>query len=158
MRLAALLAVLFIAVACDPVCGARSAANTSSSGWQLTFKGPQAGTVSTGKSDCLVSSEGHRLDFAVDGKMNGFELILVIVIYSAYQARGSYHVGTTAEGEAFVHLDVGGYLGSSASGAGTVTVNSDGRSGSVDANLPSGERVSGTWKCDKRENVAGTPV
>ena len=40
-------------------------------------------------------------------------------------------------------------IADSASGAGTVTVNHDGKGGSVKADLGNGEHVEGTWTCDK---------
>ena len=46
---------------------------------------------------------------------------------------------------------MGSYVGSTTSGAGTLKVNPDGRSGTVDAALPEGEHVSGSWRCDKYE-------
>lgn len=136
--------------ACDPLCTSRAPAPA---GWQLTFTGPAAGTVSTGHSDCLVAATGTRLDYALSSHMNGTELIMTITIYSGYTGKGSYTVGTTLDGAAEVRLDVGHYQGSSTSNSGTVTVNSDKRSGTVDAGLPNGEHVNGSWSCDKYETV-----
>ena len=133
-------------------CGSSSGAAGGSS-WGLTFTGPAAGSISSGHSDCLVAVGGKRLDYAISSEMNGTELIMSITIYSGYHGGGTYRVGTTLDGSAEVRLDVDHYLGSSASGAGTVTVNSGARSGTVDADLPNGEHVKGSWKCDKYESV-----
>ena len=154
VRCAGLALALFLFAACDPICGGGTAGSSSST-WQLTFTGPAAGTISTGHSDCLVGASGTRLDYAISSQMNGVELIMTITIYSGYTGKGTYKVGTTLDGSAEVRLDVDHYQGSSTSGAGTVTVNSDKRSGTVDANLPNGEHVKGSWKCDKYESVGG---
>jgi len=147
---AGLAIVLF--AACAPVCGSSAPPAAS---WQLTFTGPAAGTISTGHSDCLVAASGTRLDYAISSIMNGTELIMTITIYSGYTGKGTYRVGTTLDGAAEVRLDVDHYQGSSASNAGTVAVNSDKRSGTVDADLPNGEHVKGSWTCDKYESVGG---
>jgi hypothetical protein len=154
MRYAGLAVALLLLAACDPVCGGRTTGPAASS-WHLTFTGPAAGTVSSGHSDCLVGASGKRLDYALSSLMNGTELIMTITIYSGFTGKGTYKVGTTLDGAAEVRLDVDHYQGSSASGAGTVTVNSDSRSGTVDANLPNGEHVKGSWKCDKYESSGG---
>ena len=145
-QIGAAVAILLMA-ACDPVCNSRGPAASTS--WQLTFTGPAAGTVSTGHSDCLVAASGDRLDYALSAVMNSTELIMTITIYSGYTGKGTYKVGTTLDGAAEVRLDVDHYQNSTTSNAGTVTVNSDKRSGTVDAELPNGEYVKGSWICDK---------
>jgi hypothetical protein len=40
-------------------------------------------------------------------------------------------------------------VGSSASGAGTLVINPDGKSGTLKANLSGGEHVDGDYACDK---------
>ena len=152
LRLILAVGALAALAACSPIC---SSSSSVGAGWSLTFTGPAAGTISTGHSDCLVAATGKRLDYAITSEMNGTELIMTITIYSGYGGQGTYKVGTTLDGAAEVRLDVDHYQGSSASSAGTVTVNSDGRSGTVDANLPNGEHVKGSWTCDKYEALGG---
>lgn len=142
-----MLAVLFVLAACSPVCGAGSAPAET---WKLTLTGPAAGSISAGASSCQAFT-GKSFQYGLTSQMNGKDVVLTITIYSAFTGKGSYKVGTVLDGAGEVRLSVGDYKGATTSGAGDLEVNADGRSGTVDADLPEGEHISGSWKCDRYE-------
>jgi len=143
---------LFVAVAlvlmaaCGPFCG-----NTSTSGGaqHLVFTGPAAGTLTSAHVDCRVYSSAGQLNAAITGTFNSKPLTFNVQIHSNYKGAGTYQVGSLLDGAGELRLQVGDFVASTASGAGTLTIDKGGASGSMDAELSSGEHVNGTFKCDE---------
>lgn len=140
-----LIALLMLA-ACSPVCGGQS---TAAGNQHLVFTGPVAGTLTDAKSLCTHFPSSHQANFHFDGALGNQPLALNIQVHSGYDGAGTYAVGSLLDGAGEVRLQVGTLDASSSTGAGSVTVNADGKSGSVTANLSGGERVDGTFVCAK---------
>ena len=149
MRPAILIAALVLLGACSPLCSSAPAATAA--GWKLTFTGPAAGTLSTGTSSCQAFTASKHFQYGLNSQLNGKDLILTITVYSNFTGQGSYKVGTVLDGSAELRLQAGDYEGSTTTGAGTLDVNADSKSGKVESDLPQGEHVSGTWSCGKYE-------
>ena len=144
-----LISVLVLALGSCGQCGSSS---SSAPAVHLVFTGPAAGTPASGTSGCQAFTSSKRFGYELDGaQMNGQDVVLTMTVYSNFNGQGTYPVGTVLDGGAELRLEVGSYVGSTTSGAGTLKVNPDGRSGTIDAALPEGEHVSGSWRCDKYE-------
>lgn len=83
------------------------------------------------------------------GTLSGQELTFNIQVNSGYHGPGDYPVGTILDTGSNLRLQVGSYVGSSTTGAGTLTVSTDQKSGTLDADLSGGEHVKGTYRCDE---------
>jgi len=131
-------------------CGGQCGSTSSSAGNQhLVFTGPAAGTLTDAKTLCTVYAGQGQSNYHLDGTLSGLALALNIQIHAGYKGPGTYQVGSLLDGSGEVRLQVGSYVGSTATGAGTVTINPDGKSGSLDADLSGGEHVKGTFRCDE---------
>ena len=104
----------------------------------LTFTGYVAGLLTSGTGDCRTSEASAVFQVIVIGDINGTRHSLRAVA-EGYDGPGSY--GLNAPRRATVNLDFGGL------NAGTLVVDAGALSGSIDADLIDGERVTGTWKC-----------
>lgn len=142
-----LLVALLLLAACDPVCGARAPGPVGNQ--HLAFSGPVSGTLTDAKSQCTDYPGQSQANFHFDGTLGGQSLALNIQIHAGYKGAGTYPIGSLLDGAGEVRLQVGTLDANSSTGAGTVTVNADGKSGSLTANLSGGERVEGTFRCDK---------
>lgn len=145
-RIGCISIALFVLAACSPVCGGHS---TAAGNQDLVFSGPAAGTLTDAESQCTHFPSAHQANFHFDGMLGSQQLALNIQVHSGYDGPGTYAVGSLLDGAGEVRLQVGTLDVSSATGAGSVTVNTDGKSGSVTANLSGGERVHGTFVCAK---------
>ncbi len=147
MRGVLLVLVLVATAACSPLCSA--APGTSRPSLHLVLTGPAAGTVTSGSSICQRFTGSKRFDYSLSSTLDSKDLVFTLVVYSHYSGPGTYPVGTVLDGAGELRLSVGTVDVSTTTGAGTLTVNADGRSGSVDANLSGGEHVIGTFVCDQ---------
>jgi hypothetical protein len=146
MRWIWLALALTLMTACSPLCGTTS---TSSGDQHLVFTGPAAGTLTHATSTCRDYPSQQQANFHFDGALGGQTLSLNIQIHSGYKGPGTYPVGSLLDGAGEVRLQVGTLDASSATGAGNVTVDADGKSGSISVELSGGEHVAGTFKCDE---------
>jgi hypothetical protein len=147
---AALLATMIVALAaCDLRCGSTS----SGEGQHLVFTGPAAGTLTTANVDCHLFNKQTQFNALITGKLGDKDLTLNIQVHGGYKGSGTYKVGSILDGSGEVRLQVGDWVGSSPTGAGTLIINSDGKSGVVDANLGDFEHVTGSFRC--KEVVTG---
>jgi len=146
MRWLLVAVALLLMAACGPFSG-----NTSTSGGaqHLVFTGPAAGTLTSAHVDCRVYSSAGQLNAAITGTFNSKPLTFNVQIHSNYKGAGTYQVGSLLDGAGELRLQVGDFVASTASGAGTLTIDKGGASGSMDAELSSGEHVKGTFKCDE---------
>ena len=154
MKAALSVLACFALAACNPVCGGKSSGATGT-GWKLTLSGPAAGTLSSGTSDCQAFTASKHFGYGLNGQLDSKQVVLSITVYSNFTGQGTYKVGSVLDGAGELRLQVGSYVGSTTTGAGALTVNPDGRSGTVDADLPQGEHVKGSWTCDKYESLSG---
>src|SRR5579859_4178643 len=116
----------------------------------LTFTGPAAGTLTTATTACRYFAGSTQLNVLLTGSLNGQDLTFNIQVNNGYSGPGDYPVGSILDDHAAnLRLEVGSYEGSSASGAGTLVINPDGKSGTLKANLSGGEQVDGGFACDK---------
>jgi hypothetical protein len=132
----------------------------------LTFSGVVNASVTSGSTDCSLISipEGRALTVGVVGNAEGrrIEFSLNVGLPGpSYHGPGRYSVdGTLGASSGLLSVDVGGtttYVGATTSEApGTLTINPDEKSGTVDTALTSGpridEHVSGTWACDRLQS------
>ena len=139
------LAILALA-ACDPVCSSRPPAPTGTQ--HLVFTGPQAGTITDAKTNCTHYPDQKQVNFFIGSVLNNQQLGMTIQI-NGYDSPRTYPVGSLLDGAGEVRLQVGTFDASSTTGAGTVTVDSDGKSGSLKVDLLNGEHVEGTFRCEK---------
>lgn len=152
------LAVLVLVTACGsagPTAGSASHANAATAptaaaptpGSSLTFTGALPGTVTrtTAAGPCGPATYGAGADLRFELNGQAYALLIELPSYSkpgTYPLppdRVSLHTLTIGPGSRFF-----------GSQSGTVTVNADGRSGTVDAALAGNageERVSGRWSC-----------
>jgi hypothetical protein len=89
-----------------------------------------------------------QLSIALTGKLAGQDLTLSIHVFG-YKGPGTYQAGSVLDGSGELRLQVGSYAGASFSGSGTLIIDSDGKSGSMDADLSGGEHIKGTFGCDQ---------
>jgi hypothetical protein len=115
----------------------------------LVFTGPAAGTLTDATPQCQVFPSQTQLNFAFTGKLAGQDLTFNIHIYGGYKGPGTYQIGGVLDGSGELRLQVGSFAGASSTGSGTLTIDSDGKSGSVDAEVSGGEHIKGTFRCDQ---------
>jgi len=157
MRRVVLVVLLFGAMACSatvqPPSGPTPSSTPSATGvvsQNLTFTGPAAGTLTTAKTECRYFAGSTQLNVLLTGSLNGQDLTFNIQVNSGYSGPADYPVGSILDDHAAnLRLEVGSYVGSSASGAGTLVIKTDGKSGALRANLSGGERVDGDFACDR---------
>ena len=145
-RTAVLVAATAIAFAGCNQCGA---SQPSGGGQNLVFTGPAAGTLTSADTSCQVHPSDKQLNFLLTGTLAGQDLTFNIQIYAGFVGPDTYQVGSLLDGSGNLRLQVGSYVGSSTTGAGTLVIDSDGKSGSVDADLSGGEHVKGSFRCDE---------
>lgn len=104
----------------------------------LTFAGYLSGALSVGTGDCRVSASRSIYQVTVAGELAGARHSIRVVAES-YNGPGTY--GGDTSRRATVRLDSGPGV------AGTLVVNDDGASGSMDVDLTDDLHVSGTWSC-----------
>jgi hypothetical protein len=145
VKLGGLVAALLLMAACGPFCGTTS---TGSGGQHLVFSGPIAGTVTSAHVDCRVFG-GSQFNASITGMFNSKPLTFNVQIHSNYKGPGTYPIGSLLDGAGELRLQVGDFLASTSTGAGTLTIDQGGASGRVDAELSNSEHVKGTFKCDE---------
>ena len=146
LKTAAVVAATNIAFAGCNQCGA---SQPSGGGQNLVFTGPAAGSLTTADTSCQVHPSQKQLNFLLTGTLAGQDLTFNIQVYAGYVGPDSYQVGSLLDGSGNLRLQIGSYVGDSSTGAGTLTIDSDGKSGSVDADLSGGEHVKGSFRCDE---------
>lgn len=115
----------------------------------LVFTGPAAGTLTSAVSSCRVLGPTNQLSADFDGTMGGQKLSLGISVLKDFKGAGTYTVGGIIDGGASLTMTFGKYIGASPGGGGTMVVNADGKSGTLDADLNDAEHVRGNWECDQ---------
>jgi hypothetical protein len=143
---AGLAAALLMLAACSPTCAGGSTEAVERQ--NLVFTGPVAGTLTTAQVDCRVFG-GSEFNASITGMFMSKPLIFNVQVHSNYKGAGTYSVGSLLDGAGELRLQVGDFLASTSSGAGTLTIDQGGASGSMDAALSNGEHVKGTFKCDE---------
>jgi len=143
VRTFAAVAVVFLAGTCGPCSGTSPAA---ASKVHLVFTGPAPGTLTAANIDCHLFNNQTQFNALVKGKLGDKDLTFNIQVYSGYHGPDTYKVGTTLDGSANLRLQIGDWVGSSPSNAGTLII-TDGKSGVVDANLGDFEHVTGNFVC-----------
>jgi hypothetical protein len=146
MRAALLVLLLLATAACQPLCSRTP--NATGPTQNLVFTGPQAGTLASATTDCTTYASQKQANFKFDGLLGGKQLSMHIQV-NGYTGAATYPVGSLLDGAGEIRLEIGDFIADSTTGAGTVTVDGDGKSGSVKADLIGGEHVEGTWQCDK---------
>ena len=142
------LAVLGAALVLLGSCGDCGLPGSPAGGAQhLVFTGPAAGTLTTATTECHIFTASTQLNVLLAGKLGGQDLTFNIQVNSGYKGPGQYSVGSILDSGSNLRLQVGSYAGSSTGGEGTLTVNDDEKSGSIDADLSGGEHVKGTYRC-----------
>ena len=144
-RLALAAAVLLLA-SCGQ-CGGSGPANIG--GQHLVFTGPAAGTLTDLPGECDIFTASTQYNASLRGTFQGKDFLFNIQVNSGYKGPGDYPVGSILDNGSNLRLQLGDYVGSSASGAGSLTVNQGERTGSVDADLTGGEHVKGTFSCEE---------
>ena len=137
---------LLLMAGCGPFCGS---ASTSGPAQHLVFTGPVAGTLTAAHVDCRVYAGAGQFNAAITGTFDARPLTFNVQIHSNYKGAGTYSVGSLLDGAGELRLQVGDFVASTASGAGTLTIDKGGASGAMDAELSSGEHVKGTFRCDE---------
>jgi hypothetical protein len=153
---ATVVAIAFVAfAACSSQGGSTSPSSAPSSTpspagakQNLVFTGPAAGTLTEATTQCEVFTAQSQLNFALRGTLGGQDLVLNIHVSSGYHGPGSYPVGSLLDGAGELRLQAGSYAGASSTGAGTLIISPDGKSGSIEADLSGGEHVKGNFRCD----------
>jgi hypothetical protein len=115
----------------------------------LVFTGPAAGTLTDAITGCQVYTAQNQLNFLLTGKLAGQDLTFNIQVYGGYKGPGTYRIGSLLDGSGELRLQVGWYACASSTGAGTLIIDSDGKSGSIDADMSGGEHIKGTFRCDQ---------
>jgi hypothetical protein len=116
----------------------------------LVFTGPAAGTLTDATTQCQVFPSQSQLNFAFTGKLAGQDLTFNIHVYGGYKGGpATLQIGGVLDGAGELRLQVGSYAGASSTGSGTLIIDSDGKSGSVDADISGGEHIKGTFRCDQ---------
>jgi hypothetical protein len=129
-------------------CNQCGSSGQSGGGQHLVFTGPAAGTLTDATAQCRVFTSQKQLNYLFTGSLGGQDLTFNVQV-NAYTGPGTYQVGSLLDGSANLRLQIGSYVGSSATGAGTVIIESNGKSGVVDANVGGGEHVTGAFRCDE---------
>ncbi|TMG59205.1 MAG: hypothetical protein E6H83_09365 [Chloroflexi bacterium] len=78
---------------------------------------------------------------SVTTAVNDQELTFNIQVNSGYHRRGEYPVGSILDAGRNLRLQVGSFMASSTTGGGTLAVNKDQKSGTLDSDLSGGEHV-----------------
>ena len=143
----AALALAVLVAACGPTCGGST--TTSQGSVHLVFTGPAPGTLTSAGVACNLYNSETQFNAAITGQLGGKNLVFNVQVHSGYRGSGTYQVGTLLDGSGELRLQVGDWVGSSTTGAGTLTIFNDGKSGVVDANLGQGEHVTGSFTCPK---------
>jgi len=146
MRAAVLVVALVMVGACTPLCS--SAPNATVPTQNLVFSGAVSGTLTNATTDCTVYAGQKQANFELDGVLDGKQVTFHIQV-NGFTGPATYPVGSILDGAGEIRSQIGDLIADSATGAGTVTVNKDGKSGSVTADLGNGVHVEGTWACDK---------
>src|SRR5256885_14313252 len=110
---------------------------------------PVAGTLTAAHVDCRVYSGAGQFNAAITGTFNAKPLTFNVQIHSNYKGAGTYSVGSLLDGAGELRLQVGDFVASTASGAGTLTIDKGGASRAMDAEPSSGEHAKGTFRCDE---------
>jgi hypothetical protein len=106
---------------------------------QLTFSGGRVqGALELGTGECRTSESRALFQVTIIGDVAGDHHSIRVVAQS-YDGPGTY--GPDAPRRATVRLDGG------AGSGGTLVVNDDATSGTIDAELIDNQRVSGSWSC-----------
>lgn len=143
-RPAVLAIALVLLGACQPLC----APNSTAPAQHLVFSGAVAGTLSNETTECTIYASQKQANYEIDGALGDKQVTFHIQV-NGYTGPATYRVGSILDGAGEIRSQIGDLIADSASGAGTVTVNHDGKGGSVKADLGNGEHVEGTWTCDK---------
>jgi hypothetical protein len=146
-RAAVSLAACLALAACGGQCG--SSTSTAGGNQHLVFTGPAAGTLTDATTQCDVFTGAAQLNYLLKGRLSNQDLTFNIHIQGGYTGGGTYPVGSLLDGAGELRLEIGAYQGATTTGAGSLTIGSDERSGSVDADLSGGEHVQGTFRCDE---------
>jgi hypothetical protein len=141
----AALALTVLVAACGPTCGGSTSAGKSSV--HLVFTGPAAGTLTKADVACHAYNSETQFNATITGQVDGKDLVFNIQVHSGYRGTGTYQVGTLLDGSGELRLQMGDWVGSTTTGAGTLMIINDGKSGVVDANLGQGEHVTGSFTC-----------
>jgi len=144
VRAAALVIALVLVGACQPLC----APATTAPAQRLVFSGAVAGTLNNGTADCTIYAAQKQANYEIDGALGDKQVTFHIQV-NGYVGPGTYPVGSILDGAVEIRSQIGDLIADSATGAGTVTIDHDGKTGSVKADLGNGEHVEGTWTCDK---------
>ncbi len=146
-RAAAVVVAACTALASCGRCGPQS--GPAGGGQHLVFTGPAAGTLTTAKTNCEIFTASTQLNMLLTGTLNANPPTFNIQVNSGYHGPGDYPVGSILDSGSNLRLQIGSYVGSSATGDGTLTVKADQKSGTLNADLSGGEHVKGTYRCDE---------
>jgi hypothetical protein len=146
LRSAALALALLGLAACSPICS--RAPNATGPTQDLVFSGAVSGTLKNATTDCTVYAGQKQANFELDGLLGDKQVTFHIQV-NGYAGPATYPVGSLLDGAGEIRSQIGDLNADSTTGAGTVTVNKDGTSGSVKADLGGGVHVEGTWACNK---------
>lgn len=145
-RYAGMAAAIVLLAACNSLCGGGT--TEAAAKQSLVFSGPVAGALTSAQVDCRVNG-GTQFNASITGTFNSKPLVFNVQIHSAYKGAGTYPVGSLLDGAGELRLQVGDFLASTATGAGTLIIDQGGKSGSMDAGFSNGEHVKGSFKCDE---------
>jgi hypothetical protein len=146
-RVLAVTAVIVLAGSCSGPCSGAPPATAPKQ--HLVFTGPAPGTLTTADVACHLFNDQSQFNALVTGSLDGQDLVFNIQVYAGYKGPGTYQVGSTLDGSGNLRLQVGTWVGSSTTGAGTLIIGPDAKSGVVDANLGDGEHVTGSFTCSE---------
>lgn len=128
-----------------------------------TLSGPISGQLSSdATASCGIldagGSSGKEYSAELIGTVNGQKADISITVRTQYKGPGQYPVGGVVAGAGWVQMKVGAVNGDTADDAGTLTVNPDEKTGTIDAKLVNGdpplgsddaEHLQATWSCSK---------
>lgn len=133
--------------ACGQCGGPNQTAGTPT---HLVFTGHVKGTATNTKVECHLFNDKQQFNALVTGMLSGQALALNVQIYSGYRGAATYKVGTLLDGSGNLRLQAGAVFGDSLPNAGSLTIDSGEKSGSVDADIAGAAiHVKGTFSCDK---------
>lgn len=134
--------------AATPGASASPSAPAATTSESLTFTGPVAGSMPNAATTCKLLQNGSQLGMTFQGNVGSQQAMLTIQVNAGYHGPGAYAVGAPIDGGANIELSTSSYAGASASNAGNLIVNPDGKSGIVNADLSGGEHVAGNYACE----------